>query len=432
MRKLFAACGLAAALGLPSAPAAAQAPRTEFDDVKLEVFADTHGVDPYPGELVLLRIRGTYRPKINLQKLIQPDLVNFGWNNLTRDRSWSTEFRNFPATGFERTMALFPEKTGPQEIGAFTHHLTVVDGDTNRILDVKSQPITLNVATWSGPGGPDDPNVWWLPSSDVRITDEWSVDPNRVPRGENVRRTVTIEADGVTAEHLPPPPVMRSPGVISFRGPNDRETRVTENGPVARAIYRWDMRPITAHPATMEAVTIPWFDTRTRTLREATIPAQRLAWAAGGGAEGEAVAPPPPAPRATVPQIVGAAAAGLAAGLALLLVGAKGGGDGPPRLPPREIWALRLAGLRRDPSALRAAVTALARREPDRARRWLAEHEVRAGLAELDRHLFYPGAAPPPDVRRLTRTVLAARRRTRPKLSGRSGLAPLDGPYRPG
>ena len=346
--------------GLVALPTAAQE-RSIFDDVKLEVIPETNGVDPYPNELVLLRIRGTYRPLINIAHLVQPSLVNFGWTNLMRDTSYDADFDGFPAKSFERTIAIFPEKPGDLEIGSFVHKLTVVDGAAQRVLEVKSKPIMLKVAEWKGPGGPRDPKQWWLPSSEVRITDQWSGDPNHVPRGETVRRTVTIEADGVLAEQLPPPPVMRSAGIISFRGPIDRETRVTETGPVARAIYRWDMRPTTAYPAIVQPIDIPWFDTRQRTLRKAVIPAQRMAWSAvGAPAEMQAMAAEKgPGPWATA----GAGALAFLGGLALLMVGTRS--SGLPRLPPRALYAMRLAAWRRDPAGFRAAVTALARAEPE-------------------------------------------------------------------
>lgn len=422
----FSRAILAGAVVLLATPAAAQQ-RTIFDDVKLEVIPETHGVTPYPNELVLLKIRGTYRPLINIAHLVQPSLANFGWTNLMRDISYDAEFDGYPAKTFERVIAIFPEKAGDLTIGSFTHKLSVVDGPRSRQLEVTSQPITLKVADWQGPGGPKDPSRWWLPSSEVRITDQWSGDPNRVPRGETVRRTVTIEADGVMSEQMPPSPVMRSPGVISFRGPIDRETRVTETGPVARAVYRWDMRPTTAHPAIVEAIPIQWFDTRSRTLRETMIPAQRMAWAAEPGAAGDA---PPPAvdDRPSTAMIAGAGTAAFLAGLAMLLVGA---GDGAPSLPPRALYALRLAAWRGRAAETRAAVTRLARAEPQRARLWTQEADVRAALAELDRHLFDQRAAPRPNLRRLARLVAAARMRaasaTRPL---RTALAPLDGPRR--
>ncbi|MFL1876620.1 hypothetical protein ACIKT0_15820, partial [Hansschlegelia beijingensis] len=274
-RRLLALAILLAGPMLAAAPAVAQE-RSIFDDVKLEVLPETHGVDPYPNELILVRIRGTYRPRIKIQHLLQPSLTDFGWMHLTMDRAFETNFGGFSATGYERVIAVFAEKSGPLTIGSFTHKLSVVDGVGSRELEVKSPPVTINIAKWNGPGGPSDPAAWWLPASEVRVTDEWASDPNHVPRGETTRRTVTIEAFGVTAEQLPPPPVMRSPGVISFRGPTERDTRITATGPVARAVYRWDMRPTTAFPAIVEPVRIPWFDTVSRTMRTATIPAQRM------------------------------------------------------------------------------------------------------------------------------------------------------------
>jgi hypothetical protein len=424
MRARTLTAALAACL-FPLLPAAAQE-RSIFDDVRLEVVPETKGADPFPNELVLLRIRGVYRPLVNISHLVQPSLVNFGWTNLTRDTSFDTEFDGFPARGFERTLAVFPEKSGELEIGSFTHKLTVVDGSGYRLVEVRSPPVKLKVAEWQGPGGPRDPNRWWLPSSEVRVTDNWSADPNHVARGETVRRTVTIEADGVTAEQLPPPPVMRSAGVISFRGPIDRETRVTEAGPVARAIYRWDMRPTTAFPAIVEAIPISWFDTKSRTLRETMIPAQRMAWTAAGPAAEQAT---PAQEKPSGFMVAGAGALAFIVGLAALLVG-TGAGSGLPSLPPRALLALKLAAWRGDAAGVRAAITTLAR--GDRAAGWTSEPGVRSGLADLDRHLFDAPAAPKPNLRRLAKAVDAARRRvTAASRPARSGLAPLDGPIRP-
>ena len=164
-----------------------------------------------------------------------------------------------------------------------------------------------------------------------------------MPRGETVRRTVTIEADGVTAEQLPPPPVMRSAGIISFRGPIDRETRVTESGPVARAVYRWDMRPTTAFPAIVDPIDIPWFDTKARTLRKAVIPAQRMAWAAAGAPAGESAAQAEQRP--STPLVIGAGALAFLAGLGVLLFGSAGAGL--PSLPPRALYQAEVRRLAR-------------------------------------------------------------------------------------
>lgn len=411
---------------LMAAPALAS--ETELKDVRLEVTPLTNGADPYPHELVLLKIRGVYRPLINREKLIQPEMINFAWAELGRDKISVVQDGGFAKREFERIIAVYPDRPGKLEIGSFVHKLTVVDGDQQREIEVRSPPITLDVATWSGPGGPDDRRAWWLPARSLEVKDEWSGDPDHVPRGETLTRTVTLLADGVPADMLPPPPLMLSPGIISFRGPNDRETKIQAQGPIARATYSWEMRPTTAYPATVLEVRIPWFDTTTRTMREAIIPARRMAWAAAAGEAAE-----PPAPKLEKPStvaIVGAGVAALVGGLAVLLLGGGGGVLRLPQRPPRELRALRSAARWRDASAFRSALTSLARREPARSAVWREAPDVRGGITALDQNLFAgEGSSPLPDLKALAKAVIVARRRTLvAKHATRNPLAPLDGP----
>lgn len=413
---------------LIAAPALAD--EAEIADVRLEV-TSLNTTAPYPHELVLLRIRGVYRPLVNREKLIQPELTNFAWAELGRDKISTIEDGGYAKRQFERIIAVYPNRSGKLQIGSFVHKLTVVDGTAQREIEVRSPPITLEVAQWSGPGGPDDRRTWWLPARSLEVVDEWSGDPDHVPRGVTLTRKVTLLADGVPADMLPPPPVMVSPGIISFRGPNDRETKIRLEGPIASASYSWEMRPTTAYPATVLELRIPWFDTTTRTMREAIIPARRMAWAAAADETAE-----PKAPKAEIPPtiaVVGAGVAALVGGLGVLLVGGGGGALRLPQRPPRELRALKSAARRRDAAAVRAALTSLARREPEKAATWRADPEVRGGMAALDQTLFAGAASSPAlDLRALARAVIAARRKTLPPLrSAQSPLAPLDGPIRP-
>ncbi|GLK55113.1 hypothetical protein JOD31_000035 [Methylopila capsulata] len=420
MRPLLAAFALLALIALR--PGAALADPSEFDDVRLEV-TPLNTAAPYPRELVLLRIRGVYRPLVNREKLIQPPLTNFAWQELGKDAVSVIEDDGYTKRLFERTIAIYPEKSGPLVIEPFVHKLTVVDGARQREIEVKSKPITLDVAEWQGPRGPDDQKFWWLPAGKVEVLDDWSIDPERVPRGVTAKRTVTILAEGVPADALPPTPLMTSSGIISFRGPETRETKITAKGPVSRASYSWEMRPITAYPATVQEIRFQWFDTGARTMREAVIPARRMAWAAANVTD---AAPPPPPERPTVALLAGAGGAAFLAGLVVMLLGV---GRETLRLPtrlPHEARAMKRAARQSDPSAFRAAVTALARHEPGP---WRTAPEVREGLAALDRHLFAgAGSTPCPDLRALARSVIQARRAAAVAAPRASALAPLDGP----
>ena len=411
---------LALLLALAPLPARAE---IEPGDLTLTVTAELNGNSaPFPREMVLLKIHGVYKQPILLEEVVQPSLANFSWTQLGRDH-WSKA--KLPdgqsAIAFDRTVAIFPHHAGQFTIEPFTHKLTINDVGERRVVEVRSKPIPFPVARWGEPtGGPDAKEPWWLPAKDVAITDSWSPDPETIKVGETARRIVTLEAQGMVAEGLPPRPVMRTRGIITFAGPVTRETLLTPSGPVARATYQWDVKPGVPEIIPLDAIAIPWFDTATRTMREAEIPARQIG---GGLPDRETDRAPPP-----VPSPVVAAAAALAAfGLGLALIGF---GLGRPALrlsgPARR--ALHGAARAGDPAAFRAALDAAMREAPDLARIWRARPALAAAFAALDRAVFGTAGAPAPDLPALAHAL------SRPErvavASGPDRLAPLDGPAR--
>lgn len=409
---LFGAC-------LLTQPAHAE---VEPGDLTLTVTPELNGnAAPFVREMVLLRIHGVYKQPILLEEVIQPTLANFSWSQLGRDRWSKTKLKDGQsAIAFDRVIAVFPHHVGDFTVEPFDHRLTINDAGERRVVDVRSAPMALPVATWTKEGGgPEAKEPWWLPAKDVTITDSWSPDPETVKLGETTRRIVTVEAQGMVAEGLPPRPVMRTRGILTFAGPVTRETLITPSGPVARATYQWDVKAGVPEIIPLDAIVIPWFDTVSRTMREAEIPARQI----GGGLpdrEGDLAPPVTPAPWV-------AGAAGLAAfGFGLALIG-FGTGAGSLRLPRRDRNTLRRAAASGDAAAFRAATLTA---EPDLARAWRADSTIASGLADLDRALYAPAGMAAPDLRalagRLSRPVRL--RAAGPPTADR--LHPLDGPVR--
>lgn len=431
-RGAFAFLVVAGIIALSVKPGGAQ------QDVRgqVEVFVETSGTLPFPGEMVLLRIRSTFpaRP-IALEWLEQPALTNFAWMQLGPDRSFKTELNGAPVVGFERRIALFPEKNGRLRIEPFVHHLTVIDADNaRRQVDLRSAPVDLEVGAWpAAQGGPYARHSWWLPAKSLTVSDKWEPNPDQLAPGETARRTVTIEAAGISVERLPPAPKLRSPGVITFAAPVERLTVVTPDGPVARAVYRWDVRPATAIAATLEAVHIPWFDTGSRQMRDAVLPARRVALV-DESASRSMTATPSAGDDRLFARSAWSGAVAFAVGLAILF-GRRGSERRSLRRllrnvgERRELAVLRKAAQSGDPNAFRAAVYELARRDWGRARQWLADPSAAAGVGALDRHLFGPTDGAQPNIATLAKTITRAWRR-----SGGGGprtephIAPLDGP----
>ncbi|TPQ52115.1 hypothetical protein C2U72_04735 [Prosthecomicrobium hirschii] len=410
--RLAVAAGLALVLVCAFATFPIRAETADFvgpDDARLTVTIDAAAPEPYAREMILVRIRGLYTVQMTLETLDQPDLTDFAWMQLGRDRWTSTTAEGRPARSFERVMALFPKRAGVLTVPSFRHHLTLLAPDGSRVPhDVVSAPIAVTVQV-PPPGG------WWLPARALQLTDRFDRDPTALPPGETARRTVTIDAEGISADQLPPIPSLRAPGVIAFPEPETRTTRLTREGPVATVVWHWTLRSMTGEPATVPEVAIRWFDTRTRKTEAAVIAAATVAapgrFGAAVAGTGERLA----AIRAVA--VPGGLAAGLALGLGLLLAGRRLDAAGLRRAlsrltPDPDRRAMRRAVRAGDAAAFRAAALRWAGRNG-----CVEDDQVATALAGLGAAVFgRPGQAEAPgDLRRRLHAIdrLMVRRRRR-------------------
>lgn len=210
-------------------------------DTKLRILHD-HG-NPVVSEMVELTIRGEYDLTVSLEEMIFPNSPDYDWIQIARD-DWHKERVNGRLLQiFERKVAVFPSRDGPVRIGPVTHRLTYVSGDGKRaVAEVTAPAVTLNVKPFPGEYRP-------LSARKLVLTDELSASPGQLKQNEVLTRRVTIEAEGTLAHYLPPRPDLRQPWMISFTAPEQRETVMTDQGPLARVVWEWQLRPHTGEPA---------------------------------------------------------------------------------------------------------------------------------------------------------------------------------------
>lgn len=225
------------------------------------------GARPVVGEMITVTLRGEYTSRIALETLTFPSSEDYDWLQLARDQWRDEEIGGRTVRVFERRLAVFPRHSGTLEIAPVTHHLTVVDEKNLRApLDVTAPPVSRAVAPYPGEGTP-------LSARKLTIEDALSAAPGALRDGETLVRRVTLKADGALPHMLPPRPVLREPWLISFAAPEQREMLPTPGGPVTTLVWEWHLRPKTGEPGVLPPVSIPWFDTVTRQMRSAEIPA---------------------------------------------------------------------------------------------------------------------------------------------------------------
>jgi hypothetical protein len=419
----------AAMLAVPCADAAAQGPAVDPSIGHVDVTVEVPKETPYVGEMLVVRMRTAIRANIALHTIRQPSLTDFDWQQFGKDSDFQEMRDGFWVAGVERVIAVYPRRPGRLTIEPFVRHVTIITASNERVeADFASKPIEIEVRDHDGIGRAGD---WWLPARSVKITDSWEPRPDRIGLDETARRTLTVEAAGITADRLPPLPNPRAPGVITFAGPVERQTIVTTEGPIARAVYRWDIRPVSDAGATLPAIHLPWFDIAERRMRDAAIPEQRVRFVSATGDARETAAKPGKSGLLSAWPLLAGAASFVWTMAVIFLIATSGalrlGGWRVLSPSHRAIAALRSAARRRDVATFRAALGALAKLDPDLWRRVAAEPHVAPGLAVIDAGLFGAGMPDAPGLPPLARIIATAWKRfgTDAAPEG-SALMPID------
>ena len=417
LSRIAAAWLSVAAVGAPMFARAADAPIGT-----VEVTLDLPKDKPYVGEMIMLHMRSFIRAHVVLDEVQQPPMIDFDVQQMGRDKPIQAMVGGFSVDGIERDLAIFPDQAGRLNIPPFVRHVTIIGGDGQRVpMDFASKPVFVDVQNHTAI---DPAGGWWLPAKSLSVTESWSPEPDEIEQGSLTRRTIVVEAAGLDADRLPPPPDMRAPGVITFRGPEKRDTVLTEDGPIARATYVWDLRPATGAPAKMPALAVSWFDTAERRMRTAALPEHWIAYV------GTFVHTRHEKLRGFREQLL--AAGPLAVGLAgfawsAALIGfAVTGGRGGGSRRPRALSRLKRAARFRDEARFRLALAELARAAPSRWRAVSREAGLAPRLAALDTALYARERGSPPPL-----VPLAADIERLWTADGAAAAAPMEGDLPP-
>ena len=404
-----ALAGFAVWLCLLPTPLHAQPAGFELPLGQVIVTADLPRAIPYVGEMLVITMRSAIRANIALHDIRQPDFRNFDWQQFGIDKAITVEMNGFFVPGIERKVAIFPQRPGHFSIAPFVRHVTLVTDKNERVeADYVSNSLELDVATHDGIG---PAGAWWLPAKSVKITDHWDPQPGHIGLNQTAQRKLVLEVTGMTADRLPPPPNLRAPGVIVFAGPVERETVITENVPVARVTWRYNIRPANDQPSKLPAIHIPWFDVGARVMRDAAVAEQRLAFVNPLGEAREHAAAQAPAFWSWRALAAGAGGFVWMLAFGLLLPGAR---HWPGRfwrsvapLPPafRDLQQAAKAG---DAALFRIALAQLVLADPARWTAATAHPDIAHGLHELDAAIFCLQLPMLPDLPGLARCLAKA------------------------
>ena len=233
---------------------------------------DPSNVQAFVGQHLIADIILKHRDPIADEKLLLPSFDGF---------DVLTEFeqrRTIEETATDDTIRLiawrfhlFAQHSGALKIDNIQWSGTAIRSRTQRAsFSRNTEPMALTIkpalAGYS----------WWLPATQVSLTDEWSKDVLELSAGDEIQRTITLEAYDVLANHLPLIEPLESRAIKSTLIKQSRTQELLGDRIVARAVF--DFRIVAQSPIAifLDTVRVPWYNTQTQENKDAIIPARRI------------------------------------------------------------------------------------------------------------------------------------------------------------
>lgn len=152
-------------------------------------------------------------------------------------------------------------------------------------ITVHSDSVQVQVlpkpASWNG---------WWLPSSEVTLTQSFKM-PEKIVVGEPIERTLILNAVGVEGEKLPELNQPAGSGFKIYPSVPQRRTDESVDGVSGMQELTIVLIPTVSGTQTIPAIEVPWFDTKTGQKKIAKVPARTIVVEAAAGESGTNVKP---------------------------------------------------------------------------------------------------------------------------------------------
>ena len=178
---------------------------------------------------------------------------------------------------FERSYAIFPQKSGTVRINPITFEGRINAQQPRSIFDqfrmsgqikrLRSKAVELNVKP-----APDAVKLQdWLPASNVRLIEEWSDDINNITAGEPVTRTITIAAEGLSAVQLPDLQFQNIKDLKQYPDKSVSEDKQTATGVTGLKQIKVALIPGNTGSYTLPEIRLQWWNTKTNKKEVATL-----------------------------------------------------------------------------------------------------------------------------------------------------------------
>jgi len=251
-------------------------------DSNLFLEAEINSSSAYVQSQLIYTVRLFRAVDIQNASLTEPELSDADAivEKLGEDKRYQTTRNGVRFVVIERRYAIFPQQSGQLSIKPVEFNGQIVsqrrsffdrmplNNVTKRIyskqIDLTIKPVPANLK-----------NKHWLPSTEVKLVDEWP-DNSEFKVGEPVTRTITLMAIGLTAAQLPEISGKAIEGVKQYPDQPSLNDNKDKDGIIGVRQEKIAFIPTQSGMITLPELNIPWWNTKTEKMEYARIESKNI------------------------------------------------------------------------------------------------------------------------------------------------------------
>ena len=248
-------------------PEQSNSPRDSF----IELSADKDRV--YVQEQMVLSVKLFFNGNLIRGELSEPSHPNAIIESLGKQSEYTRYRDGVRYRVVERRYAIFPQQPGELRLPPvrFEGQTRDASGRLKFLRDSK-QLFTVPVNAV-----PDEfTGDTWLPATGLTLSESGLPYDPAIQSGQNLSRTLSLVAQGLPSEALPPFDHETPAGLRAYPENPERTTVPTKQGLTAKLDQTVALVPVKGGELTLPEIRIPWWDTETDTQKVAVIPARTL------------------------------------------------------------------------------------------------------------------------------------------------------------
>lgn len=256
-------------------------PSNAARDAFIELSADKDRV--YVQEQLILTVRLFFTGNLIRGDLSAPEHPDAIIETLGKQREYNRHRDGRQYRVVERRYAIFPQKPGELTLSQIRFEGQARDSsgqlrflrDSARLFDIPVAPI------------PDGfTGNTWLPASSLELSESGIPASGRLAEGDNLTRTLTLKAQGLPSEALPPLATNTPAGIRAYPEKPERVTDTGDGGLSSTLVQTAALVAVRAGQVELPEIRIPWWDTGSDSEKVAVIPARTLDIIPAGASSG--------------------------------------------------------------------------------------------------------------------------------------------------